>query len=353
MLKYITFSIIILFSQTVNAQQTKTAPHAIGGIKFTKISLARAFEIAKEQNKPVFVEIYAIGCHHCENFKKFVDSNAGVGKYYNDKFVSYQLEVNSPEGQAFRKKHNIYVLSTPLMSFWSPDETLLHIQTSGDEQNNEPTLKAMADRAIDPTKNSASWKNYFQQGVNDDNFLIEFGYMSRMICDTVSNMAAMKTFADKQASTGFQNPINFLVLQKVVIDDENGIFKHIVNNLDAFYAKYPKKDVISTIENIVMYSLYCSRANDYSLEKIAEMKGNLAKIGIEQKSIAGRFLLLETRAFFKANQPEKAVELIDIFYKGLKSIDKKDGEFIDKYVHGFTQDETVLSRIHWIYKSGK
>jgi Thioredoxin-like len=350
MLKYITFSIIVLFSQTLNAQQTKTVPHASGGIKFAKISLAKTFEIAKEQNKPVFVEIYAIGCHHCENFKKFVDNNAGVGKYYNDKFISYQLEVNSPEGQAFRKKHNIYVLSTPLMSFWSPDETLMHIQTSGDEQNNEPTLKAMADRAIDPAKNSASWKNYFQQGVNDDNFLIEFGYMSRMICDTVSNMAAMKTFADKQASTGIQNPINFLVLQKVVIDDENGIFKHIVNNLDAFYAKYPKKDITSTIENIVMYSLYCSRANDYSLEKIAEMKNNLRKIGIDEKSVAGRFLLLETRAFFKANQPEKAVELIDIFYKGLKSIDKKDGEFIDKYVHGFTQDEVVLSRIHWIYK---
>lgn len=349
MLKYITFAIIFLFSQILTAQ-TKSVVQQPKGIRFVKTSLKNAFEIAKQQNKPLFVEIYAIGCDHCEKFKKFVDNNAGVGAYYNDKFVSYQLEVNSPEAQAFRKKHSIYVLSTPLMSFWNNDETLLHIQTSGDEQNNELTLKAMADRAVDPTKNSASWKNYFQQGVKDDNFLIEFGYMSRMICDTVSNMASMKIFADKQSSTGFQNPINFLVLQKVVIDDENAIFKHIVNNLDAFYAKYPKKDVVATIENIVMYSLYCSRANDYSLEKITEMKNNLAKIGIEQKSIAGRFLLLETRAFFKANQPEKAVELIDIFYKGLKSIDKKDGEFIDKYVHGFTQDESVLSRIHWIYR---
>lgn len=339
----------LLIVQFVDAQ-TKSVVQPPKGIKFVKTSLKIAFEIAQKQNKPLFIEIYAIGCDHCEKFKKFVENNAGVGVYYNDKFVSYQLEVNSPEAQAFRKKHNIYVLSTPLMSFWNNDETLLHIQTSGDEQNNELTLKAMADRAIDPAKNSASWKNYFQQGVNDDNFLIEFGYMSRMICDTVSNITAMKTFADKQANTGFQNPINFLVLQKVVIDDENGIFKHIANNLDAFYAKYPKKDVVATIENIVMYSLYCSRANEYSLEKIAEMKNNLAKIGIEQKSITGRFLLLETRALFKANQPEKAVEIIDVFYKGLKSIDKKDGEFIDKYVHGFTQDEAVLSRIHWIYK---
>ena len=46
--------------------------------------------------------------------------------------------------------------------------------------------------------------------------------------------------------------INFLVLQKVVIDDENPLFKHVVNNLDTYYAKYPKKDVVATVENTVM-----------------------------------------------------------------------------------------------------
>lgn len=342
MLKTITLCIAILFTQSVNAQ--------IKGIKFVKTSLKNAFEIAKKQNKPVFVEIYAIGCTHCENFKKTFDTNPTVGEYFNQKFVSYQVEVNSPEGREFRKKHNIYVLSTPMMSFWDKDENLMHIQVSGDEQNNEKSLKEMADRAIDSTKNSASWKNYFQHGVSDDNFLIEYGYMSRMICDTTGNIAAMNAFAEKQQSTNFQNPINFLVLQKVIIDDENPLFKHVVNNLDAYYAKYPKMDVISMVENTVMYSLYSSRANNFSLEKMADMKENLRKIGIDKQSIAGRFLLPESKMLFKTNQPEKAIELIDNFYKGLKTIDKKDGEFIEKYVRGFTQDEAILSKINWIFK---
>ncbi len=342
MLRIITFSIVLLFSQVTNAQNK--------GIKFVKTSLKNAFEIAQKQNKAVFVEIYAIGCPHCESFKKTFDTNPNVGTYFNQKFVSYQVEVNSPEGREFRKKHNIYVLSTPMMSFWDKDENLMHIQVSGDEQNNEKSLKDMADRATDPAKNSASWKNYFQQGVRDDNFLIEYGYNCRMICDTLGNIEAMNAFAEKQVSTNFQNPINFLVLQKVVIDDENPLFKHVVNNLETYYAKYPKKDVISTVENTVMYSLYSSRANNFSLEKITEMKETLHKIGIEKQSIAGRFLLPETKLLFNTNQPEKAIELIDSFYKGLKSIDKKDGEFIEKYVRGFTQDEAVLSKINWIYK---
>ena len=343
MLKTITLCIAILFTQSINAQ--------FKGIKFVKSSLINTFEIAKKQNKPVFIEIYAIGCPHCENFKKTFDTNSNVGAYFNQKFVSYQVEVNSPEGREFRTKHNIYVLSTPMMSFWDKDENLMHIQVSGDEQNNEKSLKEMADRAVDSTKNSASWKNYFQQGVRDDNFLIEYGYMSRMICDTTANIAAMNAFAEKQQSTNFQNPINFLVLQKVIIDDENPLFKHVVNNLEAYYAKYPKQDVVSTVENTVMYSLYSSRANRFSLEKMAEMKETLRKIGIDKKSIAGRFLLPETKVLFNTNQPEKAIELIDNFYKGLKTIDKKDGEFIEKYVRGFTQDESILSKINWIYKN--
>ena len=343
MLKTITFCIAMLFTQSINAQTQ--------GIKFVKTSLKNAFEIAKKQNKPVFVEIYAIGCPHCENFKKTFDTNPNVGAYFNQKFISYQVEVNSPEGREFRTKHNIYVLSTPMMSFWDKDEKLMHIQVSGDEQNNEKSLKEMADRAVDSTKNSASWKNYFQQGVRDDNFLIEYGYMSRMICDTTANIAAMNAFAEKQQSTNFQNPINFLVLRKVIIDDENPLFKYVVNNLEAYYAKYPKQDVVSTVENTVMYSLYSSRANRFSLEKMAAMKETLRKIGIDKQSIAGRFLLPETKVLFTTNQPEKAIELIDNFYKGLKTIDKKDGEFIEKYVRGFTQDESILSKINWIFKN--
>lgn len=342
------FIVFLLFTAIVLNAQTPTK-----GIRFVKTSLKNAFEIAQKQNKPVFVEIYAIGCPHCENFKKTFDNNVGVGAYFNQKFVSYQVEVNSAEGRALRQKHNIYVVSTPMMTFWDKDENLLHIQPAGDEQNNEAYLKTLADRAIDPTKNTASYKGYFQQGVQEDNFLIEYAYTCRMTCDTAQNIAAMNAYAQKQAATGFNNPSNFLILQKVIIDDENPLFKHLMNNLPAYYAKNDPKLVNSTAENIVMYSLYCSRAEGYSLEKIAEMKSNLKKVGIDDKSITGRFLLIETKTLFKAGQNDKAADVIDNFYKGVKGIDKKDAEFIEKYVRSFTQDEAVLTKLNWIFSKGK
>jgi hypothetical protein len=174
-----------------------------------------------------------------------------------------------------------------------------------------------------------------------------------MTCDTTQNIAAMNAYAQKQEAAGFNNPSNFLILQKVIIDDENVLFKHMMNNLPAYYAKNDPKLVNSTAENIVMYSLYCSRAEGYSLEKVAEMKANLKKVGIDDKSIAGRFLLLETKKLFQAGQNDKAAEVIDSFYKGVKNIDKKDAQFIEKYVLGFTQDEAVMKKLNWIFVKGK
>jgi thioredoxin-related protein len=112
--------IALLFAFVVGLVQAQAQVR--GGINFFKGTLKSAFALAQAQNKPLFVEIYAIGCPHCENFKKTFDANAKVGAFYNKTFINYQLEVNSPEAKAFRQKHNIYVLSTPLMSFWDKDE---------------------------------------------------------------------------------------------------------------------------------------------------------------------------------------------------------------------------------------
>ncbi|WP_052354235.1 thioredoxin family protein [Flectobacillus major] len=320
------------------------------GILFFKGTLKSAFALAKTQNKPLFVEIYAIGCPHCENFKKTFDSNTKVGAFYNQRFISYQLEVNSPEARAFRQKHNIYVLSTPLMTFWDKDENLLHIQSAGDEQNNEAYINNMAERALNPQMQSASWKNYFKQGMNDDNFLIEYAYNCRLLCDTTDNIAAMNIYAQKQQADQLGSVTNFVVLQKVVMDDENPLFKYMINHLDEYNAKYGKANVKTVAENIIMYSLYSSRGQKFPLEKYAEMRANLQKIGIDEQSILGRFVWIESAVLFKNGQDKQASNMINTFCKGIKNIDKKDAAYIETFVKTKTSNPEVLQELDWIFK---
>jgi thiol-disulfide isomerase/thioredoxin len=319
-------------------------------VNFQKTNLKAVFALAKAQNKNVFLEIYAIGCPHCESFKKTFDNNVGVATYFNQKFISYQMEWNSPEFREFAKKHTIYVLSTPLMSFWDNNENLLHIQPAGDEQNNEKSLKDMADRATNPQQQSASWKGFFKQGVHDDSFLIEYGYNCRFVCDTTGNIEAMNAYALNQKPENMSSQTNFLVLQKVIMDDDNILFKNMMNQLPDFYAKFGKENVVRTAENVIMFSLYSGRGKTYSVERLAEMKANLRKIGVDDRSILIRFWMIETAALFKLGQEEKAADMINEVYKSTKTIDPKDAIFAEKYIKEKTQNPAILSKLEWIYK---
>ena len=55
--------IALLFAFVVGLVQAQAQVR--GGINFFKGTLKSAFALAQAQNKPLFVEIYAIGCPHC------------------------------------------------------------------------------------------------------------------------------------------------------------------------------------------------------------------------------------------------------------------------------------------------
>lgn len=346
-MKKILASLLLLGLCLPLVAQQKTTPQ---GIHFFKGSLKEAFAFAQKQNKPLFVEIYAIGCHHCENFKKTFDANAAIGDFYDKNFVNYQLEVNSAEGMKFREKHNIYVVSTPLMTFWDKNENLLHIQTAGDEQNNQAYLLAMGRKALDPQQQSAAWKKHFQAGEQDPNFLIEYAYTCRMICDTVDNIAAMNRYVSLLTPERYNDAINFVLLQKVIMDDDNPLFLHLMQNLVTYQQKYGSEVVNSAAENIMMYSLFSSRSPRFSLEKFQQMRQNLRKIGIPEKSIQARLVWIESAVMFRTGHELEAAQLINSFCKGISDINKQDATYIESFVKSKTQNQEALALLDWIFK---
>ena len=94
----------------------------------------------------------------------------------------------------------------------------------------------------------------------------------------------MQRYAQQEQENGFPGDY-FLVLQKVVMDDENPLVLHSLNNLETYYANHGKEEVNAALENIIMFSLMSSRAATFGASKLAFMKVALAKIGVDQQSI--------------------------------------------------------------------
>ena len=69
------------------------------GIQFMQGSYREVLEKAKAENKKVFIDFYTTWCGPCKEMSSKVFTDADVAKYFNEKFISYQINA---EDKAFR-----------------------------------------------------------------------------------------------------------------------------------------------------------------------------------------------------------------------------------------------------------
>ncbi len=311
----------ILSSSSAFAQQPTNK-----GVNFRKVDeIKQLFELAKKQHKNVFIEAFSPTCHHCEAYIPTFQK-AEVGDYYNANFISYKLDVSQAKYVAFLNKKNIWIAATPTLLFFDADENLLHITPAGDETNSAKGLITFAQTALNPTERTSNYKNIYQSGNRQPAFLYNYAYTARMMRDTTDNIAAINEYAKQLPESQYGDNINFLILQKIVMDDENPLFKYMMNHLDDYNKKNDPKLVKQTAENIIMFSLYSSRGAKFSEEKRNEMKANLRKLGIEEKSIIGRFAVSDVNFYLEQKQEDKVISTLKSFYDG-KNIPSADLDF--------------------------
>jgi thiol-disulfide isomerase/thioredoxin len=82
------------------------------GIAFEP-SIEAAFQKAKASGKPVFVECFHPNCPICMALEPTL-KNAEVGKYYNQNFVNYKLNLSDAKQVAFLTKKKIYLPGFPI-----------------------------------------------------------------------------------------------------------------------------------------------------------------------------------------------------------------------------------------------
>lgn len=302
------------------------------GVNFISGNLRTAFEQAKAQNKPLFIEVFSPTCHVCASFVPTFE-NAAVGQVYNRNFVSYRLDVNSPEGQAFLGKQQIFVPSLPLFMFWNPDVTLLHALNVN---NSTDQLIAAATNALNPAARASGYKNRFLKGERNPNFLIEHAYFARIVRDTVSNLAAVNAYVKTQPTSAYANGTNFLVLQKLMLDTDNPLFQHFITHLPDYRKAHGAQPVREVGENIVMFTLFSGRAAQFSPEKVRALGGYLARLGLDPRTVENRTLVPELNALVRAGQLPGAVKRADAYLGGPAG--PREALFLAKFITDRTKD---------------
>jgi len=93
------------------------------GIVFHQGTWKEIFQIAKKENKIIFLDVYASWCGPCKMLKRNTFSNEEVGTFYNEKFINYAIDGELGEGPELAKKYK--VSGYPTLLFIRPDGSVL------------------------------------------------------------------------------------------------------------------------------------------------------------------------------------------------------------------------------------
>lgn len=79
------------------------------GIDFSKGSLEEILELAKKENKLVFVDVFTTWCGPCKAMDKNIFPLKEVGTFYNTNFINYKLDAENPEfkGPEIAQKYKV------------------------------------------------------------------------------------------------------------------------------------------------------------------------------------------------------------------------------------------------------
>jgi len=142
---------------------------------------------AKAENKYLFLDVMATWCGPCKLMEREVYSDAGVGEFFNEKFLSVKVQTDQTSGDeevikkwyaAAKEISQAYAIKTlPSMVFLTPEGTLAH-QVSG--FMGPEALISEAKKALDPAGQYGVLLTQFFKGKRDT------GFVSKLVAMTES-----------------------------------------------------------------------------------------------------------------------------------------------------------------------
>lgn len=281
------------------------------GIAFEP-TIAGAFQKSKATGKPVFIECFHPNCPICMALEPTL-KNAEVGKFYNQNFINYKLNLSDAKQVAFLTKKKIYLPGFPLFIFFDKNEGILH---HTDPINTPKDLIQHGKDAVNPAiQTGASWKKY-QAGNRDINTLTGLAYLLRITQDTARNIKVANDLYEAYPKKQLNDKASWAIVKKCVMDIDNGFAEFWLNNMEiakqyAIEEGHPGTEM-NSVGMIVQMAIYDPKSSKYSLAKVNKLKNYMGVVGAGQY-VSGATWQIECPALLR----EKGQDVAFNFLKGL------------------------------------
>ncbi len=228
------------------------------GISFESTNWEEILDIAKEQNKLVFVDAYTTWCGPCKSMAKNIFTKDNVGDYYNQNFVNVKMDMEK-EGRTLGQKHNVIVY--PTLLFFAPDGTLVH-RSAG--YHNEEQFIELGKVAVNPANRLSAQIDRYASGDRDPDFLYNYTKTRWEVMDN-SHMPIAQEYLKTQNDWSTEQNMGFVF--QYVNDTNSSMFDYLVDHKPAFEELFGKDEVAQKFEMLIN-SVLMSDKDKPSLEDV-------------------------------------------------------------------------------------
>ena len=287
------------------------------GISFYHGSWEEALEEAQKDDKIIFVDAYAKWCGPCKRMAKDVFTQDGVGKFFNENFISLKLDMEEKEGLTFGRKYPVGAFPT---LFFLDSEGNILLKSVGGKQAND--LIELGRKAIKSYDKSGQYAERYEAGERDYELMLN--YVSELNKVGKPSLKISNDYLNSNPDINDKQKAAFLL--EAVVDADSKLFDALVE-LKSVAVKQSSEE---------QYQNTVARASLKTVEKAIEYDyAELVDEAVEQFKSANvgdaKQFEYEARLYYNA-MAGKFSEWKELSTKFLKKYGKKNPDFYKEHL---------------------
>lgn len=313
------FIVALVLLSTVNSQlSTAQGIDFIHDKKFQEI-----LNMAKAQNKLVFMDCYTSWCGPCKRLAAQVFPDSAVGEFFNSTFVNTKFDMEKDEGVTIAGKYQIRAY--PTLLWLDGDGNVKHKIVGG----LDPTgLIQNGQKAIDPTPGILTgMKKLYAEGKRDVDFLCD--YLGTLNASGEKYEEVFKEYLGKLSPAELNDPKHTRTIFNLTKDLKSPGLSYLVKNKEYYM-------------NLVGAEAFNKKINQIATKAVSE-----APRADDKSLFEGAMELIKTNK--APDHVEQTLKLSMDYYTHMNdwvNYDKNASQYVKKYI---SKNYTALNDIAWTY----
>ncbi|MEO7317347.1 MAG: thioredoxin family protein [Ginsengibacter sp.] len=302
---------LLLSSNIARSQAPKS-------IDFKNISFSEALTLAKESNKPIFIDCYTSWCAPCKKMDQTVFVNDTIYEFYNAQFVNLKIDMEKGEGVDLAKKYKVG--SFPTYLFVDSKGEIIHRSASLMPVNE---FLEEGKKALEPSTSYSALAKKYAEGDRSKELLLRYAVDLKRINRSESDKVALELM-DKITGEDLHSEFGWKIIEEFSMSERDKPGKYLMSNKKYFVDLKGETQVQTVLNRLKMSDMYrLIRAKDsvQFFKNLQEMKQDNNEL--TQRNVA----MLEMQYYLEVNNAALFVSAAQKAREGVLKMNDADLSF--------------------------